>query len=336
MAADAGSGVGADIPASSSLRRVLDSTTSTDDGETATDVHAAKPAADGGGSTTAACVVVWDFDWSMVNENSDTWVVKQLGPESETTYMREHYSEMQWTALMDHMLGRLHAHHGVTRDDIARAMAELPWFEEVKLVVKELGEDPRVTQHIISDANSVFIEDILRHHGLLECFASTTTNPAAYDDAGTLRVQPHQPADTPHGCALCPVNLCKGGVLDRLLSDRDAGLYKRVVYVGDGGGDFCAVTRLRAGDVACVRRGYKLQTLVERAKADEAAASASESVSEASTADAERAVRVAAAYHVWEDGAELAGALRRLALDFDVAGAAAAPATAATAATGES
>ena len=28
---------------------------------------------------TALVLVVWDFDWSLVEENSDTWVVHKLG-----------------------------------------------------------------------------------------------------------------------------------------------------------------------------------------------------------------------------------------------------------------
>lgn len=32
-----------------------------------------------GGGLQAAQLVVWDFDWSMVNENSDTWVIDRIG-----------------------------------------------------------------------------------------------------------------------------------------------------------------------------------------------------------------------------------------------------------------
>ena len=29
-------------------------------------------------------LVVWDFDWSLVNENSDTFVLRELAPPSPT------------------------------------------------------------------------------------------------------------------------------------------------------------------------------------------------------------------------------------------------------------
>ena len=37
----------------------------------------------------------------------------------------------------------------------------------------------------------------------------------------------------------------------------------RVFYVGDGGGDFCAATRLRAGDVLFAREGWALHRKCE-------------------------------------------------------------------------
>ena len=64
-------------------------------------------------------------------------------------------------------------------------------------------------------------------------------------------MRPHQPDGTPHGSSLCPPNLCKGTVLDRWIAElRPA----RVIYVGDGSGDYCPATRLRPGDVLLARR----------------------------------------------------------------------------------
>ena len=39
------------------------------------------------------------------------------------------------------------------------------------------------------------------------CFSEVITNPAEFRD-GALRVAPRH--TLPHGCALCPANLCKG------------------------------------------------------------------------------------------------------------------------------
>ena len=82
-------------------------------------------------------------------------------------------------------------------------------------------------------------------------FSTVVTNPAEFDDAGRLHVRPHQPDETPHACPHCPINLCKGAVMERWLEELAP---SRCVYVGDGGGDFCPSTRLRSGDAVLARR----------------------------------------------------------------------------------
>ena len=58
----------------------------------------------------------------------------------------------------------------------------------------------------------VFIEEFLNHHGILSLFGrGITTNGGVFKEDGRLDVQPHH-SDTgaPHGCSLCPPNMCKG------------------------------------------------------------------------------------------------------------------------------
>lgn len=68
----------------------------------------------------------------------------------------------------------------------------------------------RCDLRIISDANQFFIETILKRHGLLGCFSEIVTNPAFVDAEGRLNIVPfHDSASSPHGCNLCPSNMCK-------------------------------------------------------------------------------------------------------------------------------
>lgn len=76
---------------------------------------------------------------------------------------------------------------------------------------------------------------------------------------------------------------------------------KRVVYIGDGGGDYCAVTRLRDGDSICARTGYRLlkriTTSYETAPGDDSTKTTKP--------------RLKPTLHAWADGKELAAAIRR-------------------------
>lgn len=63
---------------------------------------------------------------------------------------------------------------------------------------------------VLSDANKFFIETILKNHGVYECFSEIITNPTFVDKEGRLRIFPyHGSTLPPHGCDLCPPNLCK-------------------------------------------------------------------------------------------------------------------------------
>ena len=57
-----------------------------------------------------APLVVWDFDWSLVNENSDTFVVEKLDDSGAiwAAAERKHQNGMQWTELMHWVVGALH------------------------------------------------------------------------------------------------------------------------------------------------------------------------------------------------------------------------------------
>jgi pyridoxal phosphate phosphatase PHOSPHO2 len=71
-----------------------------------------------------------------------------------------------------------------------------------------------------------------------------------------LHIAPfHSLADAPHTCKWCPPNLCKGSVLDALLNKNgtDTSTFSRVLYAGDGAGDFCPALSLRETDVLLMR-----------------------------------------------------------------------------------
>jgi pyridoxal phosphate phosphatase PHOSPHO2 len=197
-------------------------------------------------------LVVWDFDWSLINENSDTYVVEQLDQSGRVWaegQERLHKGRMGWTELMDWALGELHG-EGCTEAQIGGALATIPILGGA-LDAVALAQEAGAEQRILSDANTVYIDRILSTRGLQSTFSEVVTNPASYDAAGRLRVRPHQPRGAAHGCPLCPPNLCKGAVLQQWL---DVSAPSRCIYVGDGGGDFCPATRLRAGDVLLARQ----------------------------------------------------------------------------------
>ena len=199
-------------------------------------------------------LVVFDFDWSLINDNSDTWVIKQLTPDFYAQLMGgPKAQELGWTDLMDHALCQMMGPQlGITREQLTASLEAIPYFPEMFEAVRYAhAQGAEIV--VLSDANTYYITTILERHGLAPLVTEVITNPSRWD-GGTLRVAPHHDAGRPpHGCALCPPNLCKGLVMEALLQDRKPA---KVVYVGDGGGDFCPSTKLRAGDALCCRKGW--------------------------------------------------------------------------------
>ncbi|MBA0774799.1 hypothetical protein Gotri_009983 [Gossypium trilobum] len=119
---------------------------------------------------------------------------------------------------------------------------------------------------IVSDANTFFIDTILEHHGLQECFSEINTNPGFVDEQGRLRIFPHHDfTKSSHGCdhPSCPPNMCKGIVIEKIqasLSMEDQ--KKTIIYLGDGLGDFCPSLKLGDGDFVMPRKDFPVWDLI--------------------------------------------------------------------------
>jgi 2,3-diketo-5-methylthio-1-phosphopentane phosphatase len=193
---------------------------------------------------SGSVLVVFDYDWSLVNENSDTFVFQQLYPELLATLKERRTAQPSWTKIMDDMLGALAEDKpDITPDMIRDAVARVPIQAHMLDALRLAAEQYSANIKIVSDANSVYIESMLERFGLGQHVSEVITNPASFENGRSrLHVRPYHAEDgEPHGCEWCPSNMCKGRIVDEL---RRAQPYSSVLYVGDGSGDFCAATRL--------------------------------------------------------------------------------------------
>ncbi|KAL8040331.1 hypothetical protein ABFX02_10G090500 [Erythranthe guttata] len=196
-------------------------------------------------------VVIFDFDRTLIEDDSDRWVVTNMGLTQLFNQLRP---TLPWNSLMDRMLEELHI-RGKTIEEISDCLKSMPLHPHVIEAIKSahaLGCDLK----IVSDSNMFYIKTILEHHGIYECFSEITTNPSVVDNR-RLRISPFSPS--PHGCDLCPPNLCKGRVLDRIqASTIESGRKRRLIYVGDGMNDFCPTLKLVERDCVMPRKNFPL------------------------------------------------------------------------------
>ena len=205
-------------------------------------------------------LVVFDFDWSLINENSDTYVFQILRPDLLNT-IKDQMRSVDWTTLMDSMVGIM-MRNGINRQQLSDCLHGIPFFEETfqsLRMAKEIG----AKVIILSDANDYYIAEIMKHNNLDHFIDQTITNFSTFESlengSEVLRIKPYQNPSTPHSCHNCPINLCKGLCLHLIidgLGGRES--IKKIVYVGDGDGDFCPCLALSLSDFVCCRKNWTL------------------------------------------------------------------------------
>ncbi|PBK91489.1 hypothetical protein ARMGADRAFT_968170 [Armillaria gallica] len=208
-------------------------------------------------------LIVFDFDWSMADQDSDRWIFEVLAPDLRRK-MKTLKDNIQWTDLVSQSLREAHA-RGITREQIEDALRIMPFHPGMVRGIKRLKEEGNTTFLCLSNANNIFITTILETKGLLPAFEEIVTNRAEWESSGLLnlcrRIDPHGPQ---HDCTVgCSPNMCKGEELDAFLA-RHAPAYDQIIYVGDGSNDFCPILRLRSQDMVLCRSFRGLQRRIDK------------------------------------------------------------------------
>ncbi|KAL1538247.1 3'(2'),5'-bisphosphate nucleotidase [Salvia divinorum] len=206
----------------------------------------------------AEITIVFDFDKTIIDVDSDNWVVDELGA---TDLFNELLPTMPWNSVMDRMMNELHA-KGKTIEDVKEVLRRIPIHPRIVPTIKTahaLGCDLR----ILSDANLFFIKTIIDQLGIKDCFSEINTNPSYVDEEGKLRISPFVDfQSSPHGCNLCPPNMCKGMVIDRIQATLAKEGRQMIIYLGDGSGDFCPSLKLRVEDFMMPRKDFPVWGLI--------------------------------------------------------------------------
>lgn len=209
----------------------------------------------------SALMLIMDFDETLVDKDSSEWVAEQLGAAPLFHHLRSGRG-MPWHQAMNAVLRTLHS-QGTTIARIRHALSCLPLPSETVAALKA-AHSLGCELHILSDANTFFIESVLALHGLDSLFRHIHSNPAWVDATGCLcYTNFHGATLPPHNCPFCPPNMCKGSILDTIRAAAyDPGAL-RIIYVGDGSGDLCPSLRLNGGDYVLPRQEYPLSLLLE-------------------------------------------------------------------------
>lgn len=211
-------------------------------------------------------LVVFDFDHTLVDRNSDTWVIQCTPEQGLPAWLENSYQRGRWTEYM----GRVFTYIGeqcVRPDAIRELMQTIPFTDGMIELLKFICQSKSdIDCIIVSDSNTLFIDWILEAGGVVHAIDSVFSNPARIDQRGYIEVRCFHS----HSCERCPVNMCKQKVLtDFRDRQADTGVhYHTVCYVGDGTNDFCPIKVLNEGDIAMPRKGYSLEKLLAKTRSE--------------------------------------------------------------------
>lgn len=208
-------------------------------------------------------MVAFDFDNTIAIENTDIIIRNLVFPTSEEIPSNYYdvYKEFGWTRYMQSIFDELHKQH-INQDDIVKAIQAIPEMPGILNLIKELKK-LNFDIIIISDSNEVFINEWLEFNNIKELVNVIFTNTAKFDDLGLLNILPyHYQTDCPN----CTTSICKGKILNQFKNEKiEKNInYKRVLYVGDGGNDYCPVLQLAECDYGCARDGFPLAKKLNR------------------------------------------------------------------------
>lgn len=171
-------------------------------------------------------VAAFDFDNTIIDTNSDIFINKILldreslvNNQDLTNYKYRYPDEIEnckcWTVRMNGVFKYLHAKYAITQVDYADCLKQIKIDDSMKKLLILLNSKG-YKLIILSDANTFFIETILKENQLDHLFEAVFTNRAAFDQNGCLVVQQFNEFfnqdGKPFECitGICAENICKG------------------------------------------------------------------------------------------------------------------------------
>ncbi|KXS12584.1 hypothetical protein M427DRAFT_34602 [Gonapodya prolifera JEL478] len=284
---------------------------------------------------TKPFLMIFDFDMSLIDDDCDLVFMKELVPDFGEAIVKRYQNEGGvWTDYVDEVAQEV-ARRGFGEQDILGALKKARLHPSTADAIRTAGE-AGADIVICSDANTYFIEAILRHHDLFRYIKQIITNSAYFSISSTpprlIISRRTLASDPPHGCDLqtpsCGLNLCKGKEITRLVgpaswqwnwsrtergktqgspwdspselsqSSTSQSPYGKIIYVGDGRNDFCPISLLSERDIGMVRKGQKLEKMV----------------------DGDSKSKIAARVQKWQDGNDLLAVVNREIAEWKTAG----------------
>lgn len=223
-------------------------------------------------------LIIFDFDSSLIPFDSDFLIIDNFAPEYSTLSIELYKDEnsnfkRNWSKVINYIIKEIMITKKICLNKINELLKTMPIDQNTLNAIK-LASSKDCILSIISDANEYYINTILENYNIKDLFKCISTNHSSIiidnedNNQERLEIKSFQSEDKPHNCPNnCPFNLCKGSVVDRYkieLLPPNTSSFDRIIYIGDGNGDYCGVKHLLSkDDIILCRKDWALHNRIK-------------------------------------------------------------------------
>ena len=198
-------------------------------------------------------LLIFDFDETIVDQDSEY-------EQANMTLSKEEYhkivemDKIDYYDTFNYFFKRM-KEIGLTLKDINSNLEKLKLSPNMKDLFDYLRKNKSKYEMIILSGDIDYsIKHVLKYHGFLDLFDDFILNKTEIQDENSERLIFVPRDQFPHSCDLCISSQCKGLELKKYLEKNQNKKYNKIIFVCDGGNDFCPSKKiLKKGDIVFPR-----------------------------------------------------------------------------------
>ena len=199
-------------------------------------------------------LLIFDFDETITDQDS-------LYEQARMTLSEEDYKKIMEIDEFDYYdafnyFFKKEKEAGLNLKDINSNLEKLSLSPKIKELFDYIRKNKSKYDLIVLSGDIDYsIKYVLNYHKILDLFSCIICNKAEIQEENAERIM-YVPRDQfPHNCELCVESQCKGLELEKFLKNKN---YEKILFVCDGGNDFCPAKKLmKKGDIVFPREGHR-------------------------------------------------------------------------------
>ena len=201
-------------------------------------------------------LLIFDMDQTISDLDTEFSCVEKYAPDLFKEMNGDLYVKDHWIEFNNYIYKRM-KDNNVSWEQISKYYQEMklsPKFEELFKYIKN-----NISQYdclIVSGNNEIVVNIILESHKIKDCFKDILCNKSFIDKENYIKIVSIN--EKYEHCKDCSPFLCKSLIMEDYFKEKDINQYDKILYLADGGNDFCLSKKLREKDYVFPRKNYTL------------------------------------------------------------------------------